>query len=56
FGVAFTDNSQAIFRADAVFDPPKSVPEPTSTLGILVVGALGIFIRKSVTVRRREDF
>ncbi|HBB31633.1 MAG TPA: HAF repeat-containing protein [Cyanobacteria bacterium UBA8803] len=35
---------------------PTSVPEPTSTLGILAVGALGIFIRKSVTVRRREDF
>lgn len=37
----FSDGSEGIYRADLVVDePPTSVPEPASTLGLLTLGAI----------------
>jgi hypothetical protein len=41
FSAAFTDGSQAIYRAGAILDTPKSVPESTTTLGVLALGFFG---------------
>lgn len=44
FWVRFTDGSDGIYLAD--LSPAESVPEPTSVVGLLTVGALRIVLRR----------
>ena len=47
FVAGFTDDSQGVFRADRVTQPePEKVPEPTSLLALLTVGAVGFLGRR----------
>ncbi|MCP2727957.1 PEP-CTERM sorting domain-containing protein [Limnofasciculus baicalensis] len=46
FFAALEDGTQGIYRADPDPEPPKSIPEPTSVLGLFTAGALALVKRR----------
>ncbi|WP_349262949.1 PEP-CTERM sorting domain-containing protein [Allocoleopsis sp.] len=56
FSATLTDGTQGIYLATPVSEPdplPTPVPEPTSTLGILTFGVLGVGYRRSRKQKRQ---